>query len=153
MMGGSCNSRCVNLQLAFILQLLALPHLTGKDRRSLSASGSGLSPESPRASSVNMTSLAMQSSLLPFSSASSGPNSFSNNNASPAFDQHGRSRANSTGSTGGSGVSNATFSLLSPDEFLPFVIPFQGGAGVLAGELHQGSLQDTVCCKSAGDHL
>jgi len=42
----------------------------------------------------------------------------------------------SGGGSGGSssaGGRNTTFMLLPPDEFLPFVVPFQGGAGVLAG--------------------
>jgi hypothetical protein len=33
----------------------------------------------------------------------------------------------------GSGPARHTFSLLPPDDFLPYVVPFQGGAGVLAG--------------------
>jgi len=37
---------------------------------------------------------------------------------------------------GGSGKGAASmYSLLPPEDFLPFVIPFQGGSGMLAGEL------------------
>ncbi|KAJ9517478.1 hypothetical protein QJQ45_024956 [Haematococcus lacustris] len=102
--------------------LLAVKERKGQPGSSASSSsGLGFSPDSPRASAA----------------AAAGGGAFGL--ASSPLSMPGKGLGGAGGGSGGSGggasSAQAAYSLLPPEDFLPFVVPFKGAGGVLAGEL------------------